>query len=233
MVKLSCLRHVRLSFTGYTWIFDLSLFLDCATGQVEAVPGDCQKYKVCEVTAIGSVFGVWREYACPEGFHFEPASRACLEAREADCNRKPLLRQHTPVHWLFDQCFIFQYLVKCTDKERLTVENCVFFKECSNGTYSLFKCPRAYNPDGTWSNQMFDATTKKCVDKRKIAVPGDCQAYKECVSIGPAFNIEYWRKASCPTSTHFNPSTLTCVLGNEANCCKFLKELRTKDKNTF
>jgi hypothetical protein len=27
---------------------------------------------------------------------------------------------------------------------------------------------------------MFDATTKKCVDKQEIAVPTDCQAYKEC-----------------------------------------------------
>jgi len=98
MVKLSCLRHVRLSFTGNTRIFDLSLFLDCATGQVEAVPGDCQKYKACEVTAIGSVFGVWREYTCPEGFHFESASRACLKAaREQDCNRKPFLAHSCPL----------------------------------------------------------------------------------------------------------------------------------------
>jgi hypothetical protein len=72
------------------------LFQDCATGQVEAVPGDCQKYKVCEVTAIGSEFGAWREYTCPGGFHFEPASRACLKAIGQDCNRKLLLRQHTP-----------------------------------------------------------------------------------------------------------------------------------------
>jgi len=183
---------------------------------------------------------VWREYTCPDGFHFEPASRACLEAIGQDCNRRPLLRQHRNVRYSFYQCFLVQFLDKCTDKERLPVENCVFFKECSNGTYSLFKCPRAYNPNGTWSNQMFDATTKKCVDKQKIAVPGDCQAYKECVSIGPAFSIEYWRKASCPTSTHFSPSTASCVMSNESNCCKFLpriwnkKTLQEKDcsKNT-
>ncbi len=40
------------------------------------------------------------------------------------------------------------------------------------------------------------------------------QAYKEWVSIGPAFSIEYWREASCQTSKHFNPSTATCVLNN-------------------
>jgi hypothetical protein len=209
------------------------LFQDCVTGQVEAIPGDCQKYKICELTAIGSVFGVWREYTCPKGFHFETASRTCLKANQQECNRKPLLRQHTPAHCHLNRRFLIKYLEKCTDKERLPVENCVFFKECSNGTYSLFKCPRAYNPDGTRSNQMFDATTKKCVDKQKIAVPGECQAYKECVPIGPAYSIEYWREASCPTSTHFNPSTATCVMSSESDCCKFLEKLRTKNNNTL
>jgi len=127
-----------------------------------------------------------------------------------------------PVHCHFNQRFLVYFLGKCTDKERLSVENCVFY-----GTYSLFKCPRAYNPDGTWSKQMFDATTKKCVDKQKIAVPTDCQAYKECVSIEPSLSMEYWREASCPTSMHFNPSTATCVMSNESDCCKYLLKSRT------
>jgi len=81
---------------------------------------------------------------------------------------------------------------------------------------------RAYNP-----KQMFDATTKKCVEKKKIAVPTDCQVYKECVSIEPSLSMEYWREASCPTSTHFNPSTATCVMSNESDCCKYLLKSRT------
>jgi len=68
---------------------------------------------------------------------------------------------------------------------------------------------------------MFDETTKKCVSKQKVAIEGECHAYKECVSIGPAFNIEYWREASCPTSMHFDPTTGKCQTTTESNpCCK-------------
>ncbi len=118
--------------------------------------------------------------------------------------------------------FVIKPPEKCIDKEKTPYfENCVFFKECRNGINSLFKCPRTYNDDGTWSNQMFDETTKKCIKKQKLAIPGDCRTYKECIAIGPAFSIEYWREASCPISTNFDPITATCVKTSDSNCCKF------------
>ncbi len=117
---------------------------------------------------------------------------------------------------------LFKTLEKCAEKERISDENCVFFKECKNGTYSLFKCPRILSPEGSWSNQMFDPTSKKCINKQKLAIKGDCHAYKECVSIGPAFSIEYWRKASCPTSMHFSAATGVCLKTIESTCCKLI-----------
>jgi len=82
---------------------------------------------------------------------------------------------------------------------------------------------------------MFDETTKKCIDKQKLAIPGDCKTYKECISIGPAFNIEFWREATCPIPMNFDPITAKCVAKNKYECCKYClnKLLKTKKKSHF
>ncbi len=70
-------------------------------------------------------------------------------------------------------------------------------------------------------NQMFDERTKRCINKQKLAIPGDCKTYKECIAIGPAFNIKNWRESICPISMNFVPVTEACVAKNKYECCKY------------
>jgi hypothetical protein len=60
--------------------------LECILGRpAEAIPGECWKYKVCEISVIGSLFGSWKEYSCPDAFHFDPTTATCLTTRESTC----------------------------------------------------------------------------------------------------------------------------------------------------
>ena len=202
----------------------LLLFLDCAVGEIQFSPEDCQKYRLCETSNFGSLFGVWKEYSCPAGFYFDFDSNACQQAKDTDCPSKfRLIREQQCLIIILNFVYFSNKLSeKCVNKERLPYnENCVFFKECINGTYNLLKCPRIDNNDGTWMNQMFDERTKKCINKQKLAIPGDCKTYKECISIGPAFNIENWRESICPISMNFDPVTEACVAKNKYECCKY------------
>jgi len=68
---------------------------------------------------------------------------------------------------------------------------------------------------------MYDETTKKCIEKQKLAIPGNCKKYKECITVGQLFNIEYWREASCPISMNFDPVEAKCVAKSEYECCEY------------
>jgi len=82
-------------FLQFILIFDiLLLFLDCAVGEIQFSPEDCQKYRLCETSNFGSLFGVWKEYSCPEGYHFVLDLKTCLKAENTDCSSKfRLIRQ--------------------------------------------------------------------------------------------------------------------------------------------
>jgi len=58
----------------------LLLFLDCVVGEIQFSPEDCQKYRLCETSNFGSLFGVWKEYSCPKGYHFVLDLKTCLKA---------------------------------------------------------------------------------------------------------------------------------------------------------
>jgi len=66
----------------------LLLFLDCAVGEIQFSPEECQKYRLCETSHFGSLFGVWKEYSCPEGYHFVPNLKTCLKAEDTECSSK-------------------------------------------------------------------------------------------------------------------------------------------------
>ncbi len=68
---------------------------------------------------------------------------------------------------------------------------------------------------------MYDETTKNCIEKQKLSIPGNCKTYKECLSIGQVFNIEYWREASCPILMNFNSVEAKCVAKSEYECCEY------------
>jgi len=75
---------------------------------------------------------------------------------------------------------------------------------------------------------MYDEITKKCIDKQKVSIPGNFKTFKECISISPAFNIEYWREASCPmisVSMNFDHETAKCVAKSDYECCEYLLNL--------
>ncbi len=87
------LQFILISYLN-TFINYLPIFIDCAVGGIESVLGDCQKYRFCQTINFGSLFGVWEEYSCPEGFSFDSNSNACLQAKDTDCYRKfSLIRQ--------------------------------------------------------------------------------------------------------------------------------------------
>ena len=65
---------------------------------------------------------------------------------------------------------------------------------------------------------MFDPQTKECITKKKFAVSGKCNSFKECIlksSVSPA---ERWAVAKCGSSLHFDPIRQECVNSVVSTC---------------
>ena len=67
-------------------------------------------------------------------------------------------------------------------------------------------------------NLMFEPIAKECVPKKKLALPGLCNNYRECTLNKTASYIEQWTILKCPTLLHFDPKSQQCVHSNYSSC---------------
>ncbi len=121
------------------------------------------------------------------------------------------------------------YKEKCNDGDNLALTGeCIWYKQCVDGEYKAqFKCPKKefIHPNGTvsWSNQfMFDPESRKCVEKFKVAVPGECQSYKECLLDDSVSLFEKWTLFKCESGRHFDPDTKKCIDSSLSKCGRLI-----------
>ena len=69
---------------------------------------------------------------------------------------------------------------------------------------------------------MFDPVTKECVTKKKFAVSGKCNSFKECVTKSSARPFENWAVSKCGSLLHFDPINQECVESIVSTCGNFI-----------
>ena len=112
---------------------------------------------------------------------------------------------------------------------------CMYYNLCVNGLFIAHRCPRkSSNGSAQWAteHQMFDPSLNECVDKQKVAVAGNCNAYQECRLMSSVSHIDKWVESECAGGEHFHfePQAQKCVDSSISTCGKFKLVLQFEEE---
>lgn len=194
-------------------------------GEIRANPLNCGEYTECVEELVGSPFGKWTNKSCEFYKLFDIETNSCTEPYQATCGKMKFKNFSTLISDItFNILFIF--VAVCINGERTSVSGeCIYYNLCVNGLFIPQRCPKTQiNQNGSpkWDNQMFDEESSQCVDKTKVAIPGKCESYKECIVVNSISPIEKWIESKCGANLHFDKSTNTCVDSSLSTCGKDL-----------